>query len=160
MSMQIEPQFNLVTLYSENNNRILVPDIALRGLTVNRSDFERTVEEDEERNSDPEWHIGTDSPDDGGPSLLEEFYRGRYCSLIVGARVSFTVPGTSTVAYLDSTMSSLTSRDDDYIDYLFEQECQELTAKLEELGIVVVSADPDVHPPVPTEGLKLLCAGG
>ena len=57
-------------------------------------------------------------------------------------------------------MSSLTSRDDDYIDYLFEQECQELTAKLEELGIVVVSADPDVHPPVPTEGLKLLCAGG
>ena len=138
MSTQIEPQFKLVTLFSESNYPILVPDIALRGLVVERHTFERIVEDDEESNSDPERYIGTDSPDDGGPSLLEEFYSGRYCFLIVGARVSFTVPGTSIVAYLDSTISSLTSRDDDYVDDLFEQECCELAARLEELGIVVV----------------------
>jgi hypothetical protein len=60
MSTQIEPQFKLINLYSERNYPIFVPDIALRGLVVDRNNFERIVEEDEDANSDPESRIDSD----------------------------------------------------------------------------------------------------
>jgi hypothetical protein len=80
--------------------------------------------------------------------------------MTIGARVSFKVPGTSTVAYLHSTISGVMSGDDEYVEFLFEQESDALAAMLSELGIVVVPADPDVHHHVPTGGLNPPCTGG
>lgn len=148
MDTQAQSQFKMVTVYSDDYSPILVPDVALRGLVVDRRDFERVVEEDENANSDPESYIDSDRTCEHCSRWLEEFYCGRAWFLIVGARVSFEVPGTSVVAYLDSTVHAVQSGDDEYVDELFEEECNGLAARLEELGIVVLPVASQPHHPV------------
>ncbi len=141
MESQSEKSTNrIVELFTENNESIFVQQSLLSGVTVSHADFERDIQDDELSNADPESCL--DCSDCECTRWLEEFRSGKVRFLYVGARVTFLIPGTSTRALLGSAVFGVQSDSgEEYINQLWEQECDELEAKLEDVGIIVVPVE-------------------
>ena len=138
MKRILEPfVINMISLFSKNHERIIVPDFLLRGITVRRADFERDIQDDEECNADPVMYLDS-GPDNESASWLQAFYRGEVRFVGVGARASFLIPGTSITASWGAWLWGIQSDSGEYIDEVYKNQCRVLEAELAEVGITVL----------------------
>jgi hypothetical protein len=137
-SIQEPSTVKMITLYSTDNRRIVVPASVLSGLTVSRADFQREVEQDESCNSDPESCL-EGSNCESCESWLEAFHQGEVRFLQVGARVSLVVPSMTTAASLYVGVGGVQSdADEEHLTGIWEDQRDELEEQLAALGVAVM----------------------